>query len=344
MISKLNIKNFKSIKELELDCRRVNLFIGEPNTGKSNILESLGMMSMIHGKTGTNQENSIKDYVRGENMTNLYYNNIVDDDPITVNMESSLGNDILTLTYINSEYEIICSDVTNNKKLIEAYVTRDFRNNRNPQYSHPQVSPIRFYKYKERLTYPSKEIDFLNPPDGNNFVQLVQNRKNIKDFVLDLFSKYGYKYQGFDDMKKIYFNIDFKGELIPLPFQSLSDTLLRLIFYYTAIELSNEAVLVFEEPDEKMFPYYTQQLAEKVGKNNTNQFFMATHNPYFLYTLMEKTPKDELAIFVTYYTAYQTHTYKLTNDEISEFMDSEKESMLFQIKDLADELIKGTKK
>ncbi len=41
MIEKLAIKNFKSIKELDIDCRRINLFIGEPNTGKSNILEAL---------------------------------------------------------------------------------------------------------------------------------------------------------------------------------------------------------------------------------------------------------------------------------------------------------------
>ncbi len=47
MIEKLSIKNFKSIKDLAIDCRRVNLFIGEPNTGKSNILEALGLLSWL---------------------------------------------------------------------------------------------------------------------------------------------------------------------------------------------------------------------------------------------------------------------------------------------------------
>jgi AAA15 family ATPase/GTPase len=36
-IKNLEIKNFKSVKHLKLDCKRINLFIGEPNTGKSNI-------------------------------------------------------------------------------------------------------------------------------------------------------------------------------------------------------------------------------------------------------------------------------------------------------------------
>jgi AAA15 family ATPase/GTPase len=41
MIKKLSIKGFKSVRQLDLDCRRVNVFIGEPNTGKTNILEAL---------------------------------------------------------------------------------------------------------------------------------------------------------------------------------------------------------------------------------------------------------------------------------------------------------------
>ena len=45
MIENLSIKNFKSIKDLSIDCKRINLFIGEPNAGKSNILEALGVMS-----------------------------------------------------------------------------------------------------------------------------------------------------------------------------------------------------------------------------------------------------------------------------------------------------------
>ena len=42
MFDHLEIKNFKSVEHLELSCRRVNVLIGEPNTGKSNILEALG--------------------------------------------------------------------------------------------------------------------------------------------------------------------------------------------------------------------------------------------------------------------------------------------------------------
>jgi AAA15 family ATPase/GTPase len=47
MITKLFIKNFKSVKEAELECSKINVFIGEPNTGKSNILETIALLHLF---------------------------------------------------------------------------------------------------------------------------------------------------------------------------------------------------------------------------------------------------------------------------------------------------------
>lgn len=41
----VEIKNFKSIKDLRLDCKRVNVFIGKPNVGKSNIPININQIS-----------------------------------------------------------------------------------------------------------------------------------------------------------------------------------------------------------------------------------------------------------------------------------------------------------
>lgn len=41
------IKNFKAAKSVTLsDCRRINVLIGRPNVGKSNILEALAMFDV----------------------------------------------------------------------------------------------------------------------------------------------------------------------------------------------------------------------------------------------------------------------------------------------------------
>ncbi len=60
MITKLSVSNFKSVRQLDIDCKKVNLFIGEPNTGKSNILEALGLLSWAARAF----DNVLIDYVR----------------------------------------------------------------------------------------------------------------------------------------------------------------------------------------------------------------------------------------------------------------------------------------
>lgn len=43
-IQNIQIKNFKSAKNVRFeDCKRINLLIGKPNVGKSNLLEALSI-------------------------------------------------------------------------------------------------------------------------------------------------------------------------------------------------------------------------------------------------------------------------------------------------------------
>lgn len=72
MIKQLKIENFKSIKHLEIPCKKVNLFIGEPNVGKSNILEALGFLCW----TASNE--AISDFIRLEDISNLFHDGLID--------------------------------------------------------------------------------------------------------------------------------------------------------------------------------------------------------------------------------------------------------------------------
>ncbi|MFQ5875761.1 MAG: hypothetical protein ACE5JL_18440, partial [Dehalococcoidia bacterium] len=47
-------------------------------------------------------------------------------------------------------------------------------------------------------------------------------------------------------------------------------------------------------------------------------FFVSTHNPYFLLPLLEKSPKEEVAIFITYFEDYQTKAKLLSEEEMEE--------------------------
>ena len=50
MIDRLEIRNFKSIASAALEFGRVNLFVGANGSGKSNLLEAIGMYSACLGR------------------------------------------------------------------------------------------------------------------------------------------------------------------------------------------------------------------------------------------------------------------------------------------------------
>ena len=112
--------------------------------------------------------------------------------------------------------------------------------------------------------------------------------------------------------------------LISYPYSVVSDTLRRIIFYLMAIKSNRDSILVFEEPEAHVFPFYTKFLAERVALDEgNNQYFISTHNPYFLLSLIEKAPQRDLAVFLTYYEDYQTRVRPLREKDKEEVLDQE---------------------
>ena len=106
------------------------------------------------------------------------------------------------------------------------------------------------------------------------------------------------------------------------PYKSISDTLQRIAFYIAAVESNRDSILLFEEPEANTFPYYTKYLAERIALDeNNNQFFIATHNPYLLASMVEKTAVSDIAINIAFMRDYQTQLYQLTDDQLAEVLD-----------------------
>ena len=101
----------------------------------------------------------------------------------------------------------------------------------------------------------------------------------------------------------------------------MKDTLQRIIFYSVAIESNKDSTLIFEEPEAHAFPYYTKYLGEKIAFDKTNQYFIATHNPYLLQSIIEKAKMNSVNVIVTYFKDYQTKIKQLNEQQISEIMD-----------------------
>ena len=69
-IKELSIKHFKSIKSMSMDCKRINVFIGKPNVGKSNILEAI---SLLGSEYSQENETFLSDLIRFDSLPELFH-------------------------------------------------------------------------------------------------------------------------------------------------------------------------------------------------------------------------------------------------------------------------------
>ena len=89
-----------------------------------------------------------------------------------------------------------------------------------------------------------------------------------------------------------------RNEIVDYDLELISDTLKRWIFYRAILMTSENATLVLDEPDVYAFPPYPKMLGEAIATDKTNQYFITTHNPYFLAALVEKTRANQLGVYV----------------------------------------------
>jgi AAA15 family ATPase/GTPase len=322
-IKHLQIKNFKSIKDLTLECKRINVFIGKPNVGKSNILEALNvayLSSMLDENKSREKDGldliSIKDFFRVNSAADLFYHGNIKED-----IELIFRNEIaIKLCYTEEKGPGLFSVQTSSGNFTQ--FDKNFVFDKSTQFF---SSPIVPYKYKEHIQYQdsSHYLATLIPPYGNNMIEVIKYNEYFREFLSSII-----------DRKDLELNLDeanhnitiqlrkSKNVVYSLPYQALADTLKRVIFYTAAIE-SKQDIITLEEPEVHSFPSYVSMLGDKIIATKETQFFIATHSTVLLTNLIENTPKGELAVFVCRYDdkEHQTKAQALTQEQLSEALD-----------------------
>jgi len=307
MIRTLQIENFKSIKHLKLTCKRINIFIGEPNTGKSNILETMGLLSHIYPR-------GIKRFVRFENIRDLFYDHVLDN-----NIRITFDEKALEITFKDGRFRGTYSDGKTRHPDVLHY---DFAGDDMGSSPHEDFLKFKFYRFAVREKFPNQQSEFLRPSDGDNLLAVILARKDLRAIIKQIFDRFGLTLVFEPQEGKIRVQKQLEDIIIAFPYSLASETLQRLVFYLTAIYSNKNSVLAFEEPEAHAFPYYTKYLAEIIALNkNENQYFISTHNPYFLLSILEKTPKNEIAIFNTRLEEYETKVKALTQDDMKKVLD-----------------------
>lgn len=349
-IKTLKITNFKSIKKLDLKCERINVFVGKPNVGKSNILEALSLFCAPFSVLNLKDKNIFSDFIRYNLFANLFYNNDTSNNkPIQVDtnigwailkssryyFELFLGKDNKSFT--NADYSNKTADevrkkffgsgnrnVRRDKSIIPNYYERfqtdgNLNNpNSSKQLFHIPIKKYSFEQFDHKKQTVLNSLPYLMPPDGSNLFEILQAYPNLRKEVASYFDEYGLKLLLDFENESLQIQKEVDGVAYKTPFNLIADTLQRIIFHFAAIESNKDSVLLFEEPENHSFPPYIKELAEKIVEDKSNQYFITTHSPYLLNTIIENS--DDVAVFVTTFTNYETKVKSLTKDELSELL------------------------
>jgi len=305
MIKRLEITNFKSIRHLILECRRVNLLIGEPNTGKSNILEALGIFSSPYGR--------LENFVRFKSLSDLFH-----DENLNENIEITADNRNLEIKFEDLKFKGECYEGE------RSLFSFEYSYEGGISFSHSEKdSPFKFYRFAVLREFPRREAGLLLPPSGENLLSVLMSSKDLRKMVADIFKRYKLRVVLKPQENRIEVQKEVDDIIISYPYFLVSDTLQRVIFHLVAVEINSDSIISFEEPEAHAFPYYTKFLAERIAMDSDNQYFITTHNPYFLLSVLEKAPRDEIAIFVTYLEGYETKVKPLSDEDKREILESE---------------------
>jgi len=286
LIKNLRIQRFKSIRDLSLACRKVNVFIGAPDTGKTNILEALQFLSCL----GWNLP--IGDSIRlqeGLGFHPLFYKQFFDQ-PVVItwdegSLSASLEGDRLNLAYRGPGGDFTAGLGFPGVLPVEA------------------LSGVRHYSYSSsrvwRYSIDGRDgASTILPPQGSNFLYIARHDERVYGFLRETVSDIHWKLRFDNAQKQFYLSEVRKDDIFDYNLELLSDSLKRLIFYGAILITSETSVLVMDEPDVYAFPPYPKILGEMIADDKSNQFFLTTHNPYFLSALVEKTAESDLALFV----------------------------------------------
>ena len=284
IINHIHISNFKSLKDVTLDqCRRINLIIGKPNVGKSNLLEAMSLFCLPYLKY--TRKRSIQQFIRTENDAELFFDGHVDS-PISVKTNK-----------VNVEVKM-----DNAKKNIDI----------------PTANPFKCYLYPPAFDKEKLPIPFLLPPGGSNLMNIVSMMPKLKEELRTIFNDYGLKYVFDTNSQEIKVMKEKKpGEIFLIPFHSIADTLQRMIFYKAAIESNSESALVFEEPEAHSYPPFISKVTQDIIQSDRNQFFITTHSPYVVNDFLE-LPNDKLAIYLVDFRNGETFVKRASDTEVQE--------------------------
>lgn len=320
-IKNVEVTNFKSIKNLKLnDCKRINLIVGKPNTGKSNFVEALSLFSLVDRSVAKGKK--LSSFVRLENDAEIFnYGNtqasaLIKADDFTC--EINYGN-------ISSNYKEFSSlkifSRLPNENITSYSIDKDLRLKSNKVRQGIFDFHLKRYSFKENVKFGNGTSKSLNNPYGENLMYVINNYEKLKTSIEELLleSNVNLLFDQASKSLKLQRVLNNK-DIFNIPFHSIADTLQRLIFYKTAVYSNFHSVLLFEEPEAQCYQPFMVSLTQDILNHTENQFFITTHSNFILTDFLENNQSNDIAIYVFYNKDNNTNCVKLSEDKMNKII------------------------
>jgi AAA15 family ATPase/GTPase len=152
------IRNFKSVRQLSLEnCARMNLIVGRPNSGKSNILEALSLFSLPFLKG--NKSGKITEMIRCENLSELFHFGNTKD-PILSVMGAS------TCVVRLDDGQNLSVETNDGVKQQKYLVSKSLKFR--PVSNRFEFPVVKRYIFPEKTIFRKRNLNFPIPPHGRN--------------------------------------------------------------------------------------------------------------------------------------------------------------------------------
>jgi AAA15 family ATPase/GTPase len=346
-ISRLEIKNFKSIKHMKIEPKRINLFIGKPNVGKSNILEAISLLGGYYSSRLNDNEKYLSDLIRYQDFDELYYDRFTGE---SIEVITDIFYSIIVarnqaqycyitaknedvLSFLNLNYS--AADIRNDFSTYKANLfasddslyptpTCQFISNSGridlQDISVSGKNPFKKFEFVKQESFPNRHHQFLLPPNGNNLYTVIKQNVKLRQDISKIFKEYKLDLVLRSQQPILELQKKVKGIITSYNYSGIADTLQRYIFHLSAIRSNIDSIMLFEEPEAHNFPAYIRQLAEDIIAEERNQYFITTHSPFILNVILENVKFNDLNIYRVYYERYETKVELLSDEVLSEML------------------------
>lgn len=277
IIEKIKLKNYRNYDSLEIDLnKKLNIIIGKNAQGKTNILESIYVLSLTKSYLGVNDKNLIK---LGNNYAILEANTILNSGQkkfkvlIKDNGKQVIinGNEVKKLSDYVSNLKVIIFSPENIRMIKEGpSVRRKFLNMEISQISIKYVKLLMNYnniirQKNEYLKLDNKNIDYLdvlNDEIAKLSVEIYLLRRNFLDNINAYIDRIYYEIMGMQGLRVRYIsNIDYfenKKEMVDKYREKLDKYLEKEMLYKISLIGPHRDDFIFVLNDKNIALYGSQ--------------------------------------------------------------------------------------